>query len=74
MTMKGPAVFFAEIENADDVFVADVGRGASFEQEAGFGFVVRCPHDGQELQCDLAAQHSVARSIDVRHPAPEELL
>jgi hypothetical protein len=70
---EGPAFFFAEVEDLDDVLVLDVAGHASFLEKARFGFRVGASLFGEDLDGYGAADDGVARSIDVRHTAAQEL-
>ena len=72
--MNGRPLVLAEIVNADDVFVDDVGGQARLLQESGLGFLVRRALFGQNLDRHLAPQHGVLGAVDIRHAPTEEFL
>ena len=67
-------VVFAEIVNAEDVVVGDVAGHARFGQKARLGFGILAAGLGEDLDRHGAADHGVARAVDVRHAAAQELL
>jgi hypothetical protein len=52
--------------------VRDITGHAGFGEEALLGFGVLAPGLGKDLEGDGAADHRVARAIDVRHTSAEE--
>ncbi len=61
-----------EVEDLDDVRVADARRGLGFAQEAGAGrFGVLLGQD--DLDCDGVAERDPVRDVDASHAAGSDL-
>ena len=68
----GPAAFIAEVDDIDDVRVADAGRGARLALEALDGRFVLRDRGVQQLDGHEAAQALVGGLVDRAHPAVAE--
>src|SRR5690606_22826759 len=64
----------AEVEDADDVVVADAGRGLRLASEALDDARVVGVMRVQDLDRDLVADEEVARRVDRAHPALADLV
>jgi hypothetical protein len=71
---KRPALLFAVVVNADDVFVLDVACHTRFVEETLFGLRVRAALVRENFYGDGPADDGIARTVDVRHAAAEKFL
>ena len=63
------AVDLSDVENATDVWVRDLARGADFAEESFVRRLVFSEMFGQKLQRDRLIQFEVFGFIDFAHPA-----
>src|SRR5579884_2927661 len=69
-----PPLIFAEIINADNVLVRDIGSHSSLQEKACLGLRVHRTQGGENFQGNVPAENAIFGAVYMSHSAAQEFL